>query len=62
VRTPFGWHVIRVSEKKKAGVTPFLEAKGQIMEYLAAANQRKALEGILKKLKKSAKIEILISK
>jgi peptidyl-prolyl cis-trans isomerase C len=62
VRTPFGWHVIRVIEKKKAGITPFSEAKGQIMEYLAAANQRKALEGILKKLKKSAKIEILISK
>ncbi len=62
VKSRFGWHVIQVSEKKKPGVTPFVEAKDQIIEYLATTQKRKAVETTMKNLKKSANIEILTSK
>jgi len=57
VRTQFGWHVIKVSEKKPAGMTPFEEVKEQIAAYLKSTKQREAVQGILKNLKDSAQIE-----
>lgn len=57
VRTQFGWHVIKVSEKKPAGTTPFEEVKDQIAAYLKSMKQREAVQGILKSLKDSAQIE-----
>jgi len=62
VKTRFGWHVIQVSEKKKPGVTPFEEAKDQIVQYLATTQKRKAVETTLKNLKESANIEIPTTK
>ena len=57
VKTQFGWHVIKVSEKKPAGTVPFEEVKDQIAAYLKSTKQREAVQGILKKLKDSAQIE-----
>ncbi len=57
VRTPFGWHVIKVTEKKPAGTVPFEEVKEQIIGYLKSMKQREAMQGVLKNLKDSAKIE-----
>lgn len=57
VRTQFGWHVIKVSEKKPAGTTPFEEVKDQIIAYLKSTKQREAVQDVLKKLKDSAQIE-----
>ena len=31
VRTQFGWHVIKVTDKKPAGTVPFEEVKEQII-------------------------------
>jgi len=57
VRTQFGWHVIKVTEKKPAGTVPFEEVKEQIAAYLKSTKQREAIQGILKNLKDSAKID-----
>ena len=57
VKTQFGWHVIKVTEKKPAGVVPFEEVKNQIMAYLKSMKQRESVQGVLKKLKGSAKID-----
>lgn len=57
VKTQFGWHVIKVTEKKPAGTVPFEEVKDQITAYLKSAKQREAVQSILKKLKDSAQIE-----
>lgn len=57
VRTQFGWHVIKVTDKKAAGTVPFDEVKDQITAYLKTTKQREAVQAILKNLKDSAKIE-----
>ena len=53
VKTKFGYHVILVEDKKKAGYIPFEEAKPQIIEYL----KRVKLQEELQKLKNSVKVE-----
>lgn len=57
VRTQFGWHVIKVTEKKPAGTVPFDQVKEQISSYLKGTKQREAVQGVLKSLKDSATIE-----
>ena len=36
VRTQFGWHVIKVTDKKAAGTVPYDEVKAQLIAYLKA--------------------------
>lgn len=57
VKTQFGWHIIKVTDKKPAGTVPFDEVKDQITAYLKSTKQREAVQGILKNLKDSAKID-----
>ncbi|MFZ4683198.1 MAG: peptidylprolyl isomerase [Terrimicrobiaceae bacterium] len=57
VRTQFGWHVIKVTDKKPAGVVPYEQVKKQLLAYLKTDKQRKAVQELLKSLRDSAKIE-----
>jgi peptidyl-prolyl cis-trans isomerase C len=57
VRTQFGWHVIKVTEKKPAGTLPYDEVKSQLMTYLKSKKQEEAAQDVLKSLRDSAKIE-----
>ena len=57
VRTQFGWHVIKVTEKKPAGTLPYDEVKSQLMTYLKSKKQEEAAQEVLKSLRDSAKIE-----
>jgi peptidyl-prolyl cis-trans isomerase C len=57
VRTQFGWHVIKVTEKKPAGTLPYEEVKAQLISYLKAKKQEEAAQEVLKSLRDSAKIE-----
>jgi peptidyl-prolyl cis-trans isomerase C len=57
VRTQFGWHVIKVTEKKPAGTLPYDEVKSQLLTYLKAKKQEEAAQEVLKSLRDSAKIE-----
>ena len=55
IKTQFGWHVIKVEEKRTKPVPSFDEMKEQIDQYLA----RKAQQDTVLALRKAAKIERL---
>ena len=60
VTTKFGYHIIRVEEKKDAGLVPEAEAAPKIREYLTAQKTGTAVEQKLKALREKAKIERLM--
>ncbi len=53
VKSQFGWHVIKVEEKRKRKAPDFDQVKGQIETYVT----RKAQADYVGKLRDSAKIE-----
>jgi peptidyl-prolyl cis-trans isomerase C len=53
VKTQFGWHVIKVEEKRTKPVPTFDEMKEQIDAYLT----RKAQQDLIMKLRQQAKVE-----
>lgn len=57
VRTPFGFHLIQVLERKEERVKPFEEVKEQIVESLKNRNLFKARRELVDNLKATAKIE-----
>ncbi|NLI78154.1 MAG: hypothetical protein GX442_17185 [Candidatus Riflebacteria bacterium] len=52
VKTQFGFHLVRVDERKAAGTTPLEEVKDQIKSRLLPQKQRAAFEKLLEDLKK----------
>jgi len=60
VRSPFGFHLIKVLEKKAERVKPFDEVKTQIQDSLMNRNLFKARRDMVEGLKKAAKIEKFI--
>lgn len=61
VQTPYGYHIILVTDRIKAGQEPFEKVKGEISKYLENQGQVKVLENLITSLKKQAKIEYLNS-
>ncbi len=57
VRTQFGWHVIKVEDKKEAGTSSLEEVKPQLSAYLKQDKQRNAVTELIAKLRADAKIE-----
>ena len=60
VRTSYGFHLIRVGEKKPAGVQPFEEVKGQIAADLREQAQRDAFENLLSQVRQQSKIQMMV--
>jgi peptidyl-prolyl cis-trans isomerase C len=60
VKTQFGWHVIKVTDKKAAGTVPFNEVNDQITSYLKTMRQREAVQKVMKDLKDSAKVQTFL--
>jgi len=58
VKTQFGYHVIKVTEKKPATQKGFDEVSKNIRLQLQQQKQREVLEGYLKKLKSKGEIKI----
>jgi peptidyl-prolyl cis-trans isomerase C len=58
VKTQFGWHVIKVEDKRDRPVPPFEQVKDQIETYVV----RKAQADTIAKLRQGAKIERLEAK
>ncbi len=58
VQTPFGFHIIKVTGKRPAGVRTFDEVKDQIKAALMPAKQQEALQQLQDNLKKDAKISV----
>jgi len=57
VRTKFGWHVIKVTDRKPAGTMPFDEVKEQVTSYLQGSKRRDAVRGVIDGLRSEAKVE-----
>jgi peptidyl-prolyl cis-trans isomerase C len=60
VKTQFGWHVIKVTDKKDAGTVPFNEVEDQITAYLKSTGQRESAQKVMQELKESAKIQTFL--
>lgn len=61
VQTPYGFHIIKVTDRMAAGQQPYVKVKEQIKMYMAAQEQIKALEMFLSNLKAHAVIQYVNS-
>ncbi len=57
IKTKFGYHVIKVTEKKPAGTASFQEVKANIIAYLQNKKRREAFKAEMQQLRQAAKIE-----
>jgi peptidyl-prolyl cis-trans isomerase C len=60
VETEFGYHIIKLEERKAAGLVPEEEVAPKIREFLTAQKTEAAVEEKLKQLRAAAKIEKLM--
>jgi peptidyl-prolyl cis-trans isomerase C len=60
VETQFGYHIIKVAEKKPASTIAFKDVKTKIEEYLKGQKVNEAIQKYLTDARKSAKTEILL--
>ena len=59
VKTPYGYHIIMVTDRAKAGVEPFEKVKDEIKTYLTNVEQVKVLQDYVEMLKKNASIRYI---
>lgn len=57
VQTPYGYHIILVTDRQKAGVEPFEKVKSEIKEFLTNQEKVKVLQQFVDTLRNNAKIE-----
>ncbi len=59
VQSPYGYHIIKVTDRMEAGSTPFAKVKDEIKFYLETQKQVETLKKLTQGLMKNAKIEYL---
>ncbi len=59
VQSPYGFHIIKVTDRMAAGSTPFAKVKDEIKFYLETQKQIEILKNLTQGLMKNAKIEYL---
>jgi peptidyl-prolyl cis-trans isomerase C len=59
VQSPYGFHIIKVSERRPAGYAPLSEVQDSIVGLLRDEEKRRRQDGFVETLVKQAKIEIL---
>ena len=60
VETQFGYHIIKVADKKPAETVQFKEVKERIEEFLKGQKINTAVGEYLSEARKTAKVEILL--
>jgi peptidyl-prolyl cis-trans isomerase C len=60
VETPFGFHIIKVIERRPPRTAPFEEVSGQIKDFLTQGQREQKLEQFVEQVKAKGKIEILV--
>jgi len=60
VQTDFGYHIIKVADRKPARTVPFEEVQPRIKDFLASEKKRAHESAFIDGLKKKSKIEVLI--
>ena len=59
VQSPYGFHIIKVTDRMEAGSTPYAKVKDEIKFYLETQKQIEVIKNITDGLMKNAKIEYL---
>ena len=59
VKSPYGYHIIKVTDRMAAGSTPYAKVKDEIKFYLETQKQIEVLKNFTAGLMKTAKIEFL---
>jgi peptidyl-prolyl cis-trans isomerase C len=60
VETQFGYHIIKVTERRAASLVPFEQVGGRIRQFLADQQKQARSEAFVDSLKKKARIEVLV--
>jgi peptidyl-prolyl cis-trans isomerase C len=60
VETEFGYHIIKVTERRAARTIPLSEAAPRIAQFLVMQQQQEKTEELISRLRAKSKIEILI--
>jgi peptidyl-prolyl cis-trans isomerase C len=60
VETQFGYHLIKVTDKKPARTIPYKEVQLRLKQYLKKEKEKPEIQGYIENLKKSAKIKRFI--
>ena len=61
VKTQFGYHIIKVTDRMAAGQEPYEKVKNDIKAYLQNQRELQAIDNLVESLKKSANIEYVNS-
>lgn len=62
VKSPYGFHIIKVTDRMEAGTTPYVKVKDEIKFYLETQKQIEVLKKLTDGLMKNAKVEYLNDK
>ncbi len=57
VETPFGFHIIKVVDKKEAAIEPYDAVKEKVKDKVVAEMRKTKVEEVLEKAMKDAKVE-----
>jgi peptidyl-prolyl cis-trans isomerase C len=60
VETPFGFHVVKVHERRAPRTAPLAEVGGQIKQFLEQGQRQQKLEQFVEQVKTKSKIEIFV--
>jgi peptidyl-prolyl cis-trans isomerase C len=60
VTTPFGYHIIKVTDRRPASTVPFETVSPRIKEYLGQQQKQERAQAFIASLKQKAKIEVLV--
>jgi peptidyl-prolyl cis-trans isomerase C len=60
VTTQFGYHIIKVTERRAPSTVPFEQVSGRIKEFLTEQQKQQKVEAFVTALKQKAKIEVLV--
>lgn len=60
VTTQFGYHIIKVTDRRPASTVPFEQVSDRIKEYLTEQQKQQKAQAFIESLKQKAKIEVLV--
>jgi peptidyl-prolyl cis-trans isomerase C len=60
VTTQFGYHIIKVTERRPPSTVPFDQVSARIREYLTGQRKQERAQAFIESLKQKAKIEVLV--
>jgi peptidyl-prolyl cis-trans isomerase C len=60
VTTQFGYHIIKLAERRDPTTVPYEQVKPQIVEFLSSEKKRERVDAFIQEAKKRAKIEVLV--